>query len=162
DPLEDKAAAALRKQNRQSVLDVVKRQADRISSRVGKQDRDKMGLYLDGIRDLEKQISAFDGPLACQVPAAPPALDPNVLGSLDRRIKLHMDLIVKAFECDRTRVASLMYSNGNGSPSWPFLDLFKEDHHSCSHYNPGERTPQDEQECRDYMNKYGKWALQMF
>jgi hypothetical protein len=126
--------AMVRAQLRQkSVLDLVADSSDKLSTRLGSADRQRLQLHFDEIRALENRLSAVDPvdagttmmgtPSQCALPMQPMA-DPATTISTDpgnddadvgyskelERGRLMSDLLHMAFTCDLTRSASLMYT----------------------------------------------------
>ncbi|MBZ4417342.1 DUF1552 domain-containing protein [Myxococcus sp. RHST-1-4] len=92
---------------RRSVLDRVTGQAKELQGRLGRADQLRLDEYLSGIRTLEQAIQrAEQGAPApvCGTGAQPVGIPMDRTAYAD----LMCDLIVKAFECDATRVATLM------------------------------------------------------
>lgn len=121
---------AIRKTNRLSVLDYTKADAQALSLRLGTTDRIKLEEYLDSVRDLELKVQADDAAPACEV-------GPNPGGEPDditAHIRVMCDVMVKAFECDRTRVISFMAANAGDNRSYGFLG-HPNGHHQYSHHN---------------------------
>lgn len=121
---------AIRKANRLSVLDYTKADAQALSMRLGTSDRTKLEEYLDSVRDLELKVQSDDAAPACEVgpnPGAEPA-------DITAHIRVMCDVMVKAFECDRTRVISFMAANAGDNRSYGFLG-HPNGHHQYSHHN---------------------------
>ncbi len=121
---------AQRKANRLSVLDYTKADAQALNMRLGKTDRVKLEEYLDSVRDLEIKVQADDAAPACEVgpnPGAQPD-DPT------EHIRVMCDVMVKAFECDRTRVISFMAANAGDNRGYGFLG-HPGGHHQYSHHD---------------------------
>ena len=92
---------------RRSVLDRVTSHAKALQGRLGHADQLRLDEYLSGIRGIEQAIQRAEqgAPApACTTGAQPVGIP------MDRTAyaNLMCDLIVKAFECDATRVATLM------------------------------------------------------
>lgn len=115
---------------RTSVLDLVRNDASRLVTVVGGSDRAKIEEYLGGVRELELRMEA-----AKTVPFAEPPFDrpESIPPALDQRIRLMLDLLLAAFEADRTRVATLLFTNEASNRSYPFLGV-PEGHHDISHH----------------------------
>jgi hypothetical protein len=130
---------------RKSVLDHAKADADRLRARLGAVDRDRLDQYLDSVRSLEQRVAA--APMACGS-AAPPT-DPGLSDPTTRpeRTRQMIDLLVLAFQCDRTRVCNFMlgetgmytYYNWLPAPynSYSFHDEIS---HGASVADPAERA----------------------
>jgi hypothetical protein len=92
---------------RRSVLDRVTGQAKELQGRLGQADRIRLDEYLSGIRGIEQAIQRAEQ--GAPVPACTTGTQPVGI-PMDRTAyaNLMCDLIVKAFECDATRAATLM------------------------------------------------------
>lgn len=90
-----------------SILDSVLDQAHRFEKRLGREDQEKLGEYLDSVRATEQRIQRAEA--AAQRVGRPPLPEPQ--GIPEKRseyLRLMADLIVHAFENDLTRVATLL------------------------------------------------------
>lgn len=119
---------AQRKANRLSVLDYTKADAEKLNMRLGTSDRIKLEEYLDSVRDLELQVLADDAAPKCEV-----GPNPGEPEDITAHIRLMSDVIVKAFECDRTRSISFMMANAGSNRSYGFLG-HSGGHHQYSHH----------------------------
>lgn len=97
-----------------SVLDVVLEESERLRTRLGGADRQRLERHFDEIRELEKRTAALPLPTggACLVPGDPGADPPETFGYSDEatRAGLLGELLRMAFVCDLTPVATLMYT----------------------------------------------------
>lgn len=93
-----------------SVLDFVLEDANRLNAKLGAGDKQRLGQYLQAISEVEKQIiTTTTAPAVCTTPAVP-----GTGGNWHSKSKLFIDLAVLAMACDRTRVATLQYSDSWG------------------------------------------------
>jgi len=132
------AADRLRRQ-KQSVLDLVKGDLDRICDAVGVEDKRKCESHLDGIRVLEERlkIDAGGGGGGANAACKPPTR--LVGGELDQRVRGFMDLAVAALACDYTRSVAIQLGHCDGGLD-PFSGL---NQHSTTHDvgdKPGDQT----------------------
>ena len=111
---------------RLSVLDTVTDDAARLRLELGASDRQKLDEYLTGVRALELRIQSLDG---SQCDATAPA-DP---ADFVARVRAMSDLIVTAFQCDRTRVITFMELNAGSNQTYPWLGVL-DGHHQISHH----------------------------
>jgi hypothetical protein len=109
---------------RKSVLDGLKDEIALLNGRLSVDERSKMGVYLESIRELEKELglgATADGGVshsACDVPSMQ-----NLSGRIavptntkfERRARLHVAIIALAFSCDLTRVALLQWTTWNSA-----------------------------------------------
>ncbi|MBX7083909.1 MAG: DUF1552 domain-containing protein [Nannocystaceae bacterium] len=129
----DPTEMAIRRAKRVSVLDTVGAQFDRMRTRVGAVDRDKLDQHVALVRDLELRLQ--QEPVLgehCMVPGQPPALAPDDANVMHMVSQAQIDLLAMALACDITRVGSLQYSNGANHHTFPFIGS-NSDGHGLSH-----------------------------
>ncbi|MBC8074035.1 MAG: DUF1552 domain-containing protein [Deltaproteobacteria bacterium] len=110
---------------RGSVLDTVLYDFDRVRTRVGAEDRQRLDAHAEKIRELERRLTRLgDAPPGCIVPSVvvPPGYDPLHSDFDDVGLTAFIDLVVMAIACDLTRVATLHFTNAY-DPRFPFLGL---------------------------------------
>jgi len=123
----------LRRQRfRKSILDFVLEDANSLSSKVGRDDKQKLDEYLTAVRDIEQRIErAENGPDAKKVSARlRPAGIPSDYGE---HIRLLGDMIALAFQTDSTRVATFMMARAGSNRPYRQIGV-NEGHHSLSHH----------------------------
>lgn len=118
-----------------SILDEVLSDANDLKRRLAPGDRPKLGEYLESIRDIEKRLdrASQDRRLEGWRPTTPPALaQPNMPRPDDplpqdvpTHMKLMMDLIVLAFQMDKTRIVTCMLNNDLSQMNFGFLEGVK-------------------------------------
>jgi hypothetical protein len=148
-PEADSQARDLRRARRTSVLDFVLAQSHDLDGKLGITDRRKLGEYMAGIRDVERKIAAAAPPPA---PGCAGVARPTASPDVPERVRVMLDLIVLAFQCDATRVISFMMGNGfEGSFNFPFLGI-SANHHPISHH-------QGRAENSDRLKKIDAWEI---
>ena len=139
-----------------SILDAVIGRANTLSSKLGKTDRDKLNQYLNAVREVEQRLArTVDGTLVTQAcnPGAPPP-DASQDGGLDftRHLDLMTDMIVLAFQCDVTRVATFMCEHAfSDQRSFDFLPGVTARHHEITH---SDKADQEEKINRFYLQRF--------
>jgi hypothetical protein len=128
DPTATAEELARRKLYRTSILDTVLGQATDLSGRLGKTDRLKLDEYMNGVRELEKKIEKSGTGPQCTALDKPPASY-----SYEEHVRIMIDLMVIAMQCDATRVISFMLGNAGSNRSYPFINV-PEAHHEVSHH----------------------------
>lgn len=111
-----------------SVLDAVTSDARRIRNNVSMADRVKLDEYLESIRDIEQRIDrakraqTLTGwiPSANQPTFARPA--DALPHDIPEHMRLMLDLIVLAFQMDKTRIATCMLNNDLSQMNFGFLE----------------------------------------
>lgn len=111
-----------------SILDSVLSQSHSLESRVSMSDQRKLDEYLDSIRDIEKRIDQASKEQRLEG-WQPTLSEPNMERPADElpqnvpdHMKLMLDLIVLAFQMDKTRIATLMLNNDLSQMNFKFLE----------------------------------------
>jgi hypothetical protein len=111
-----------------SILDAVLAEAHSLQPRVSGGDRRKLDEYLESIRDIEKRLdhAAREERLegwrpTLNTPNMPRPVDATPQ-NVPEHMKLMLDLIVLAFQMDKTRIATLMLNNDLSQMNFKFLD----------------------------------------
>ncbi|TWU48826.1 hypothetical protein Poly51_47300 [Rubripirellula tenax] len=128
-----------RKRNldRQSILDVVSVDAEKIMKTVGQSDRRKLDEYFVSVREIEMRIHRAEQE---DLKALPDIEVPfGRVESFREHARLMYDLMVIGFQTDTTRVATLMLDNAGGSRRYTEVGV-KEGHHQMSHHRNVETT----------------------
>ncbi|MCB9548341.1 MAG: DUF1552 domain-containing protein [Myxococcales bacterium] len=122
-------AAARRRAQRRSVLDVARAELADLHGRVGQQERRKLEAHLDALRGVERGLAAGGG---CGAPDAPDALAPSENDNAPALLSAQLDLAVLALACGMTRVASVQLSHTVSPVVFRWAGN-SDQHHSLSH-----------------------------
>lgn len=116
-----------------SALDAVAEDARRLEARVGKNDQDRIDAHLTSYAELQDQIAAL--PPVCETPGTPTETNEDVGGiePMPAVAKAMSDLLIFAFQCDVTRVASYMLTGGVGFAVYSHLG-HTDEQHIMSHF----------------------------
>ncbi len=126
----DAARFQQRSAARQSVLDFIADDAQRLQNRLGATDRRKLAEYFESVRAVEKQIAQMASLPAIDVPAGSrPDADPQ---DFVVHIRLMYDLMALAWQTDATRVISYMLANAQTNRAYENLGI-KSGHHQLTH-----------------------------
>jgi len=120
-------------EQRKSVLDFVQSDLEEVEQQVGHRDRQRLTKHLASVRELERQLMTGDDQgNACEKPNKGGRFDPQKTGNYPKTGQLMMDMIVGAFNCDLTRVASIQWDGAvsNVKPRWVGVN---KRHHKMSH-----------------------------
>jgi len=122
--------AALRR--RASLLDFVKDDLARLNRQLGPTDRDRVGQYLDAVRDVERRIQRAEA-----------GVEQNALPDLDRPVgvpasyaehaRLMFDLQALAFQGDVTRVSTFQLARETSNRTYPESGV-SDAHHPLTHH----------------------------
>jgi len=120
------------KESLKSVLDDVRADLKKVSSKASAEDRKLLEEHLAFVREMEKDLRN-DEKQKLRHPAPP--LDPGVVldnDSIPRLSRMQIDLLVNGFANGMARVATLQYTNSVGQAKMRWLGI-EEGHHSLSH-----------------------------
>jgi hypothetical protein len=140
----DPVGADQLKDRRKSVLDRVDKRYAKLSQKLSGSDQKKLEQHLEAVREVERRLDAPGGVIGgdCQMPTmsdAPNDLE-QFLGdptNFPTIAKLQIDLMVMAFACDLSRVATLQFSASINNRPHPWLEFngapILDDEHGLSH-----------------------------
>ena len=117
-----------------SVLDVVHAEARALQSRLGRDDREKLGEYLESVRATERRIDRAEA--AARRIAVPPVPEPaGIPESRGDYLRLQAEMFVLAFQLDLTRVATLVVDPERWDSPRMFHGVFEkpQNHHVLTH-----------------------------
>jgi hypothetical protein len=111
-----------------SILDAVRQDTQSLKPRISKDDHHKLSEYFEGIREIEKRIARaskeerLEGwrPTLAQPDMPRPAHE--MPQHVPDHMRLMLDLIVLAFQMDKTRVATLMLNNDLSQMNFKFVE----------------------------------------
>ena len=111
-----------------SILDAIQDESSSLKPKISRDDHHKLAEYFEGIRDIEKRIERANKEQRLEgwrPTLAQPDM-PRPKNELPQHIpdhmKLMLDLIVLAFQMDKTRVATLMLNNDLSQMNFKFVD----------------------------------------
>lgn len=137
--------------HRVSVLDAVAADAQRLKARLGSFDRDRLDAHLTSVSELQAQIGSFG---ACSPVAEPTEENQDIGGEepMPAVTAAMTALLVHAFTCDLSRVASYMLTGGVGFSVYSHLGQ-TEEQHLMTHNEPA---------FREAINDGIVWNMQQF
>ncbi len=133
-----------------SVLDVVTQDFSRVRPYLSAEDKVKLERHADSVRDIETALQVPDVDAVCETPNMGDRINLNRDANIPALGRLFMDLMVSAFACNQTAVASLQYSHAFGSPRYPHLNI-NDGHHPMSH------KADSDTETRDKLIRINEW-----
>ena len=126
----DPQARARRSRDRRSILDLVGARTRSLSLELGPSDRRKLDEYLNGVREIERQIERAEKDDREIVPSLEkPEGVPPVFADY---VALMLDLQRAAFQADLTRVATFMMGREGSLQSYPEIGV-PDSHHPLTH-----------------------------
>ncbi|MBL9038840.1 MAG: DUF1552 domain-containing protein [Archangium sp.] len=136
-PLPTDQTERLRRQ-RASVLDAVKTQLTLVMRRAGTEAKQRLDAHFTKVRELERRLTALPAG-TCTTPLEPPALSVETEAAMPEVARLQLELLALAFQCDLTRVATVMMSDAKNHIAMPFIDVTG-DVHNHTHESDGSPT----------------------
>lgn len=115
---------------KKSILDLALSQANSLKLKLGPSDNIKLDEYLTSLREVERTIQSTP---TTPAPSCTPGTAPASSLTFPQMTKAYLDLIVLAFQCDQTRVASYMMDYELNSRNYSFAGATKYDGHQASH-----------------------------
>ncbi len=110
-------------------------EARQLESTLGASDRRKLDEYLTGVREIERRIERT-GP-AVNLAGAKVPRPLGIPADYEEHLRLMADLLVLAFQCDLTRVATFVFANDGSNRSYRSIGV-PEGHHDLSHHGGDE------------------------
>jgi hypothetical protein len=138
---------------RQSILDAVAGDAQKLQPKLGATDRRKLEEYFTSVREIEQRIERSQAETA-RIPIPEMDLPRGVPKDLDEHMRLMYDLLALAFQTDTTRIATFMVANEGSNRSYPMVGV-NDGHHHLSHH-------QNKQELVDQIKKIDKFLVSHF
>lgn len=127
DPDATAAELARRHAYDKSVLDAIHQDAVALKGKLGVSDREKLDQYMTGVRELEMRIAAEDDSVC------PAGERPAADSDFPTKVRLMLDLMALAVQCDLTRVITFMMGNSISGQSFSFIGVDGA-HHPISHH----------------------------
>jgi hypothetical protein len=127
----DPKARLTRIRQQRSVLDSVTEEVRRLQGSIGAGDRQKLTEYLESVRDVERRIQLAEEQNDQNLPVVDhPA---GIPATYDEHVKLMCDLQVLAYQCDLTRVITLMLGREFSGVTYPQIGV-PDAHHPITHH----------------------------
>ncbi len=116
-----------------SILDDVRDDLKRVSSKLSSRDKQLLEQHMTLVRSLEQDLAEADkqGTLTHPVPDVDPTIE-LVNDNTPQISKIQIDLLVNALANDMSRIATLQYMRSVGMAQMRWLGV-EEGHHSLSH-----------------------------
>jgi len=111
-----------------SILDVVLADAKSLQPKISSGDRKKLDEYLESIRDIEKRLDhaakeeRLEGWKPTLTQPNMPRPGDQIPQNIPEHMKLMLDLIVLAFQMDKTRIVTLMLNNDLSQMNFRFIE----------------------------------------
>jgi hypothetical protein len=114
-----------------SILDAILGAEARLNTRLSRNDRARLGDYLESVREIERRIEAQEKQAvsSLSIPEGPAGIP----GAYEEHVETLFDLMAIAYQADITRVATFMLERELSNRSYPQAGA-DEAHHGLSHH----------------------------
>lgn len=155
--------------NKKSVLDLVQSDAQKLNRSLGVSDRNKLSEYMESIRSVEKRLEDkqnlkdFEARITADVREELGRMDTRIDEwaeysegvDITPKVRLLLDIMVLAFQCDATRVTTFMFGNSANNRNFSFLEGVFDTHHSISHHKDDPRN-------LDQYERINRWHIEQY
>jgi hypothetical protein len=152
-----------------SILDLVNADARSLRVRLSSRDRQKLDEYLTSVGELEQRIAKAEQFSRSETNGAgwmptvtKPTMQrpgPGIPAVAEEHIRLMFDILVLAFQMDRTRVATFMMNNDLSNMRFAALDGISSGIHELSHHAGDEKRLEMYQRVNEFQVKLWAGAL---
>ena len=125
------AERAARLNRTRSILDLISAQASDLQRTLGARDRQRLGEYLDNVREIERRIERAEARQSTEVTSV--ALPAGVPDAFEEHLALMYELLALAWRADLTRVFTFMSDRELSQRTYPQIGV-GEQHHTVSHH----------------------------
>ena len=152
-----------------SILDLVRGEAGTLKTKLSRRDNQKLDEYLTAVRELEQKVERAEK--FSQSETKGQGWQPSVKTSTmerpgagipaepEQHLRLMLDIMVLAFQMDRTRVATFMLNNDLSNMRFAHLDGVRSGIHELSHHAGDEHRLELYQKVNEYQVKLWAEAL---
>jgi hypothetical protein len=159
-----------RRKRDRSILDLVLADATQLRGNLSTRDGRKLDEYLESVREIETRVAraeaasqAETGGQGWHPTVAAPTIERPAAGiptNAEEHLRLMFDIILLAFQMDRTRVASYMLNNDLSNMRFPSLEGITSGIHSLSHHAGDETRLAQYQRVNEFQVKLWSEFLQ--
>ncbi len=153
-----------------SILDLVLGDAKGLRTRLSQRDSQKLDEYLSSVREIELRVEqaekisqAETGGQGWQPSVKTPTLgrpEAGIPASSEDHIRIMFDILLLAYQMDRTRVATFMLNNDLSQMRFPSLDGVSSGIHELSHHQNDETRLAHYQKVNEFQVKLWSEFLQ--
>lgn len=159
-----------KRQRDKSILDLVLDDAKGLRTRLSQRDSQKLDEYLTSVREIELRVEqaekisqAENGGQGWQPSVKTPTLgrpEAGIPASSEDHLRIMFDILLLAYQMDRTRVATFMLNNDLSNMRFPSLDGVSSGIHELSHHANDETRLSHYQKVNEFQVKLWSEFLQ--
>lgn len=117
----------------QSILDALSEQVGGLHRQLGAYDREKLALYLDSVREIERRLGRAEEQVNSNPDLVIPEAPAGIPFVYEEHVEIMFDLLALAYQADITRVFTFMMAREISNRTYPQVDV-TEGHHAVSHH----------------------------
>lgn len=114
-----------------SIIDSISGDAKRLGLTLAASDRNRLDVYLDQLREIERRIQRMEADRSSTAVAMDAPL--GVPDDFEEHVSVMFELLATAYQTDTTRVFTFMMSREASQRTYPQVDI-NEPHHTLSHH----------------------------
>jgi hypothetical protein len=122
-----------RLQQDRSILDALSQQVTGLQTQLGAYDREKLELYLESVREIERRLGRAEDQVNANPDLAIPESPAGIPFVYEEHVNIMFDLLALAYQADITRVFTFMMAREISNRTYPQVNV-TEGHHAVSHH----------------------------
>src|SRR5262249_3006278 len=153
--------AAQKTAEQNAILDLLKDDLTRLKTRVSTEEYPKIEAHVGGLAKLQQRLTTMPPVVACDKPTMPAAAATRSQNAAyPTEVNAMLDIVLHAFACDLTRVASVQLSHGFSPIIHTWLGQ-SQGHHSMSHDATTDRRPELQAIDKWYATQFAAFLMKM-
>ncbi|WP_428103258.1 DUF1552 domain-containing protein [Candidatus Rariloculus sp.] len=116
-----------------SILDALSQQTKSLQRTLGAHDRQMLGLYLEGVREIERRLERAEAQIEANRDLVIPEAPAGIPFEYEDHVDMMFDLLALAYQADITRVFTFMMARELSNRTYTQAGV-AEGHHAVSHH----------------------------
>lgn len=114
----DSIAVRRRRASRRGILSRVRGELTRLRGELPSADRERLDRHLEGVDAIDRRFAADGGGSTCTAMTRPGETSETSPSELLIRLNLQLDIVTRAFACDLTRIANVLFGCDGTNRFW--------------------------------------------
>jgi len=116
-----------------SILDAITKDANRLRSSLGTEDKSKVNDYLESVREIERRLQKTAGSVSADLKL--PGIPAGIPENFEERINLMFDMAALAYQANLTRIFSMMMTREASNLTYGHIGVPDAFHPTSHHQN---------------------------
>ena len=116
-----------------SILDAITKDANRLRSSLGTEDKSKVNDYLESVREIERRLQKTAGSVSADLKL--PEIPAGIPENFEERINLMFDMAALAYQANLTRIFSMMMTREASNLTYGHIGVPDAFHPTSHHQN---------------------------